>query len=607
MMHFFCNICFNSSQNTGTIDFSEAELGLLGEQHLEIDVDESSTGRQVSSTTGFTTVELRDIHSLVRAAWLRVCGILLVSVLGLVAFISLVMLMKTMWYLSWMLFSAYGPLLWAVKRMCTQLYELAESACNVSLHVRASGNNRYLVQALSNILRQVALRGEAEVQVEVAEEEVTGASVYKLMLLPKTLKCSLCIKKGGKSHEIEIQSLHSDAVVCGPKKEVLYPTDFYVFCRATSMLSFFSLPIRSDSESLFLQFVSRQNEVMLFLQEWLGDIYIDYMRATVGMVEVLQLQKEFTDWAPEWREIRRERAVNRCVNASHCPSAYYSVQPWATQMLKHAEFGVRHKGRTRTCLFLHGTKGCGKTLFVEWLASELGLPIYHIDLRADFITDSVLRDSITPRKIRHNLPVIFHIDEFQSMMETWDDRVENSTEIPNPTNITIQGLQSVLEGIATPNHALFVFTGSRAVPCLDSINNQTLRHEWEGLLRRLPIRQRIPHVGKDIVEDFVINFLKPYLRIGTDLDIIRAKCQVLIDSWDVENTSVPLDMVAKYAEQQLRNAYVAGILETDNSGISMCVHPEQFQNFIRIFFRTEDLVAWPSVYAGGAHSMHLTH
>ena len=73
------------------------------------------------------------------------------------------------------------------------------------------------------------------------------------------------------------------------------------------------------------------------------------------------------------------------------------------QMLKHAEFGVKHKGRTRTTLFLHGDKGSGKTLFVEWLASEFVLPIYHIDLRAAFLNDRVLRDAITPRILRHIL------------------------------------------------------------------------------------------------------------------------------------------------------------------------------------------------------------
>ena len=83
----------------------------------------------------------------------------------------------------------------------------------------------------------------------------------------------------------------------------------------------------------------------------------------------------------------------------------------------------------------------------------------------------------------------------------------------------------VLEGIATPNHALFVFTGSSALPSLRDIRNQTLRHEWEGLLRRLPVQEMIPLVGKDIAVDFYIKCLTPYLPKGADLNVIECKCQ----------------------------------------------------------------------------------
>ena len=129
------------------------------------------------------------------------------------------------------------------------------------------------------------------------------------------------------------------------------------------MFFFLSLPFRPTSASEILP--ARQNEALSFLQNWLADMYGDYMRANVGMVEVLQLQKESTEWGPEWHAIRKERAVNRGMSATGSPFAYYSVQPWASKMLKHAEFGVKHKGRTRTSLFLHGAKGSGKTLFVE--------------------------------------------------------------------------------------------------------------------------------------------------------------------------------------------------------------------------------------------------
>ena len=157
--------------------------------------------------------------------------------------------------------------------------------------------------------------------------------------------------------------------------------------------------------------------------------------------------------------------------------------------------------------------------------------------------------------------------------------------MPKATNITIQGLQTVLEGIATPNHALFVFTGSRAIPSLRDIASQTLRHEWEGLLRRLPVQEMIPFIGEDVVFDFYIQFLTPFLPNGAYLDDINCKCQILIDKWDVKTKCVPFDMLTKYAEQQLRSAYVEGVLSADGPGMRMCVHSEKFDEFLAMFFK----------------------
>ena len=45
-------------------------------------------------------------------------------------------------------------------------------------------------------------------------------------------------------------------------------------------------------------------------------------------------------------------------------------------------------------------------------------------LQASCPGDSVLRDVLTPRKLRHNLPVIFHFDEFQFSIEALADNVK---------------------------------------------------------------------------------------------------------------------------------------------------------------------------------------
>ena len=145
-----------------------------------------------------------------------------------------------------------------------------------------------------------------------------------------------------------------------------------------------------------------------------------------------------------------------------------------------------------------------------------------------------------------------------------------------------------------------MFTGSRAVPDLKEIKNETLRHEWEGLLRRLSVREMIPVVGKDSVEEFYTSYLSPYLPSGADLGRIRGKCKVLVESWCVESTPVPFDMLGKYAEQQLRHAYVEGLLVAGGSGMHMCVPAEKFEDFVSVFFNSEMVAEWPRKYAGGA-------
>ena len=98
------------------------------------------------------------------------CGLVSLLVLGLGALIAMITLVESRSYLAWMLVSASGALVWALKTMYTQMVHFVESACNVSLHVRAKGKNKFLVQALADTLGKLAIRSEADVEVEKAEE-----------------------------------------------------------------------------------------------------------------------------------------------------------------------------------------------------------------------------------------------------------------------------------------------------------------------------------------------------------------------------------------------------------------------------------------------------
>ena len=124
-----------------------------------------------------------------------------------------------------------------------------------------------------------------------------------------------------------------------------------------------------------------------------------------------------------------------------------------------------------------------------------------------------------------------------------------------------------------------------------------MRHEWEGLLRRLPVRASIPPVSRAAAVEFLFRFLATYLPVGSDTAIDEAKCDELVKAWSLETQPVPFDMLAKYCEQQLRDAFIKGVAVADADGIA--VPNEYVGAFLETVFDPEALSSWPSCYAGG--------
>ena len=191
------------------------------------------------------------------------------------------------------------------------------------------------------------------------------------------------------------------------------------------------------------------------------------------------------------------------------------------------------------------------------------------------------------------------------MMEAWLDRHPSigTATAPlartSPTRVTIQGLQCLLEGIGTPNNALFVFTSSRSLPRLEDLTSEEMRHEWEGLLRRLPVRASIPPISKKAALEFFSCFLATYLPAGVDTSIPGPFAKQLVEAWSFDAQAVPYDMIAKYCEQQLRDAFIRGFVVSDGGDGHMSVPRDSVDAFLGVIFDSAALTAWPASYAGG--------
>ena len=504
----------------------------------------------------------------------------------------------SMSYLSWMLMSAFAAISLASRKFVVELQLAYTGSCFVVLHIRNDGvrdPRRYLIEAVQVELRQQRPTAESEVIIE-HEDSATDTPSWRPVLVAWNQQCSLQVEWKCRVCSIDVETSDGDPIVCGPKQDIMRPQSMVLRIQSSSMWEFFTFLLQvCFSSHCARSLLTRQAEDMRFLHSWLQELFNQYMRTTQGRVEVYDLKQDCKDWSPEWQRVRHENAIHGDTIQRAGYFAQYQVKEWATQMLKYAQFATKRCSRMKTTLYLHGPKGSGKTIFVEWLASELRLPIYFIDLQSSLISDDVLRDALTPRRLKHNLPVIFHFDEFQSVITRWTSDTSVSAQ---QNGITIQGLQCVLEGISTPNNALFLFTG--CVPLPDATCCGPFAHEWIGLLRRFTVQQEIPRVTTDDVKEFITNFFRPYfppLRLDDYFETLRTE-------WFLDEQHIPFDMIAKYCERQVREGYVSGLIVEHDTGMKMVhvVDGDGVAAFLGMSFAADSLRAWVRSYAGGKYA-----
>jgi len=350
--------------------------------------------------------------------------------------------------------------------------------------------------------------------------------------------------------------------------------------------------------------LGRQQRARLLVMLWLQVILEVYTKQKPGQVEVFELQQEYKDYRPTWELIRRES----CCSTRAAGLAHYTQQPWAQGVRRQVDFALGCGGHARLALFLSGQKGSGKTIFVEWLAGELQAPIYYIDLRSPAINDAVLRDSMARNRLRHNPPVLFHFDEFQAPLQQWltgeamSDRSDGC--------VTIEGLQCMLEGIATPNNAVFIFTSSMDLPILEDVPCARLRAELQGLLRRFSSIVRIPPLDPATAEGFMEGFLRGYVcshdwgavRRGQGWKGFAAAWR----NWEPE-VGVPFDMLSKYAERAVRDFVVTGVsgFRAPTSGPAQLAPEGEQEALLAAVFNPKKVEAFFEEYAGGAYVERL--
>eukprot|EP00928_Gymnodinium_smaydae_P038230 TRINITY_DN26411_c0_g1_i2.p1 TRINITY_DN26411_c0_g1~~TRINITY_DN26411_c0_g1_i2.p1 ORF type:complete len:590 (-),score=131.79 TRINITY_DN26411_c0_g1_i2:262-2031(-) len=531
----------------------------------------------------------RNCQAASRAAWAYLAAFLL----GLVACAGfLTLAARSTSYITYMLlFALLAPASYYFRFLIEKLRALERQHCIALISICVhSKYERHLMEGLRwQLARTRGLENGGEAVVE-RQENAHGTASLEVQIRPICRVLHLTLQRAGRCERLRIQ-LNSG-------ENGGLPGSAQLQIRASGKLRFLSAAW--SGAEVAAQIAADVDDKRKFLHSWLQHVYADYMRTSTGMIEVYELTKEHVDHPLAWTRVRQERSVS----SGGVGMFTYCASDWAMALKNRAEYAIRHRGKTRVNLFVSGNKGSGKTLFVEWLAAELSLPLYNIDLSSPNINNEVLREVMTPNKLSHNLPVIFHFDEFQSMIEEWSEsRLGPSCSRRAKSLVTIQGLQNMLEGTSTPNNAIFVFTSSRALPTLVDVgmDGSEERHEWRGLLRRFPVQVQIPLMGSEQRKDFCRQFLAAYLKepweTGSSLREL-ARWNAFEEGWARVREGVPFDMLTKYAQERTQAAYIVGMMTSLPEGCK--VKEECRERYLEMFFSPAHVQRWITEYAGNA-------
>ena len=514
----------------------------------------------------------------------------------------------------WFGFALMAPATWVAKELSTGIMARREQACFVTVKLQSAGSrwDRCLMEALVHELRkQKAVSSISEAVTEYGDEDEEGEAKWQVSLLPWLRGTKLHISSAsGEGWEATVDLQQKDPVICGRAQEPRRAELATLRVCSASSCEFLCCGLDVGGR-IAARMCSRQQHVRSTLAAWLQVILEQFTCQKPGQVQVYELQEEYKDYRPSWELIREEC----CCSSAASGLSFYTEQPWAERVRRRVDFALGHGGKSRLTLFVAGPKGSGKTVFVEWLAGELRAPVYYIDLRSPGINDTVLRDATARNRLRHSPPVLFHLDEFQAPLQQW--------LAGKDSQVSIEGLQSLLEGISTPNSAVFIFTSSAELPALDTIEDPRLRQELQGLLRRLQCQETIPSLDLAAAKAYIRGFLRGYIDVD-DWPVMCARADwkafaAAWQHWD-PGVAVPFDMLSKYAEQAVRDFYVdggwltgcsqsRGRLRASGRALTfqeqMPATPAQAararEAFLQAVFNTKAVEAFAKEYAGGAH------
>ena len=280
------------------------------------------------------------------------------------------------------------------------------------------------------------------------------------------------------------------------------------------------------------------------LCQWLENCYRKWVMPIEGVVKIYALQHLSADWTPEWK-LERVKPSKR---ANGEGQFFYLHRPSLQRILTDAKLWT---GGALRIYMVSGPPGVGKSEFIVWLASQLGLSIYRVSLSSSSLSDNLFAQLLSQSSISDNA-VLLQVDEFQETVKRWLTAADTRECIGG---VTPGGFCETIQGATAMRRGVIIVSGT------SEITSANLKQKLPAVYRRIHCTAELSWLTKDDIRTYFRKFLLQFLPCVSkeDWEMWQTKF-VSVSPWSADR-HISIDMLQQYLMSSITDANVSGIVQ----------------------------------------------
>ena len=242
-----------------------------------------------------------------------------------------------------------------------------------------------------------------------------------------------------------------------------------------------------------------------------------------------------------------------------------------------------------------GPPGVGKSEFIVWLASQLGLSVYRVSLSSSSLSDNLFAQLLSQSSITDNA-VLVQVDEFQETVKRW---LAAAVTGECTGGVTPGGFCETIQGATAMRRGVVVVSGTSEISSAD------MQQKLPAVYRRIHCMAELSWLTKNDIRTYFRKFLLQFLPGVSEenWDMWQTRF-VSISPWSADR-HISIDMLQQYLMSRITDANVSGIVQNASGSAasqSFQVPTERQCDFFHLVCDSDKALEFLNAYAPVDHS-----